>query len=608
MTTRRKFLKNTGALGAASLVAPSLLAPGTAAAQSVTALINPKQLAKFVTEVPNPLGPGFVFSANAPAAFTLNMQQITGSIGLITNKAPAPGLPTTVWGYNVNGTGATYPGKTFEILPDASGVRHPIQVTYTNNIGAYLPGVPIDTTLDWANTGNAGATAPVPLITHLHGGDTAVTFDGLPDDWFTQSLTQRGPGFVTNTYTYDNQQEAGHLWYHDHALGVTRNNVYMGLAGNYFIRDANEQALRAAGVLPSFPYEVPLVFQDRQFLSTGQLFYPATGQGNLPNPTHLPEFFGDVILVNGKAWPKMTVSKTKYRLRLLNGSDSRFYEMSIVGAAGPLPITVIGTELGLLNTPAAPLTTLRLGPGERYDVIVDFTGLATGATFTVLNTAGSPYPNGAKPAQNLTDRLMQIVVSNAALVAGAVGNVGPTTNLRPANPLPAPNPAAATATRRILLFEGTDPLGRLMTMLGPVDPAGGVQGTLFFKDPPTETPAIGTTEIWEFYNTTVDAHPLHLHLVDFRVLDRQAFTGTVQPKLMTGGYNGGTLLPASIAKTPGTLVPAPDWESGRKDTVTMFPGQVTRILMSFNRPGKYVYHCHILSHEDHEMMRPYEVR
>jgi spore coat protein A len=172
--------------------------------------------------------------------------------------------------------------------------------------------------------------------------------------------------------------------------------------------------------------------------------------------------------------------------------------------------------------------------------------------------------------------------------------------------LPAPNPADATVTRRIILFEGTDPLGRLMTMMGPVDPVGAAQGTLFYKDPPTETPRVGTTEIWEFYNATVDAHPLHMHLVDFRVLDRQAFIGTVQPKLMTGGYNGGTLLPASIVKQ-GPLLPTPDWESGRKDTVTMFPGQVTRILMSFNRPGKYVYHCHILSHEDHEMMRPYVV-
>lgn len=606
MTSRRQFLKNGGALGAATLVAPSLLTPGTAQAQSATALINPKGLAKFVTEVPNPLAPGFVFSASAPASFTLDMQQITGSLGLINSRNPAPGLPTTVWGYNVNGSGATYPGKTFEILPDASGVRHPVQVTYNNQIGTYLPGVPIDTTLDWANTGNAGATAPVPLVTHLHGGDTAVTFDGLPDDWFTQGLVQKGPGFVTNTYTYDNRQEAGHLWYHDHALGVTRNNVYMGLAGNYFIRDANEQSLRAANVLPSYPFEVPLVLQDRQFFSNGQLFYPATAQGNLPNPTHLPEFFGDVILVNGKAWPKMSVLKTKYRLRLLNGSDSRFYEMSIVGAAGPLPITVIGTELGLLNTPAAPLTTLRIGPGERYDVIVDFTGLATGATFTVVNTAGSPYPNGAKPANNLTDRLMQFVVlAGAAPVFGVTAG----SSLRPANPLPAPNPAAAVATRRILLFEGTDPLGRLMTMLGPVDPVGpaGAQGTLFYKDPPTETPRPGTTEIWEFYNTTVDAHPLHMHLVDFRVLDRQAFVGTVQAKLMTGGYNGGTLLPASIIRQ-GPLLATPDWEGGRKDTVTMFPGQVTRILMSFNRPGRYVYHCHILSHEDHEMMRPYDVR
>jgi spore coat protein A len=117
---------------------------------------------------------------------------------------------------------------------------------------------------------------------------------------------------------------------------------------------------------------------------------------------------------------------------------------------------------------------------------------------------------------------------------------------------------------------------------------------------------VGTTEVWEFYNTTVDAHPMHMHLVDFRILDRQTFTGTLTPKVNSDGASGAVQDGASIVKT-GAVLPVNAWESGKKDTVKLFPGEVTRVLVSFKRKGEYVYHCHILSHEDHEMMRPYQV-
>jgi spore coat protein A len=159
-----------------------------------------------------------------------------------------------------------------------------------------------------------------------------------------------------------------------------------------------------------------------------------------------------------------------------------------------------------------------------------------------------------------------------------------------------------------MLYEGTDLFGRLQTMLGTVDidSATGLQGTLTFKDPITERPQRGKAEIWEFYNTTVDAHPLHMHLVDFRVIDRQVFTGAIEPKVNSDGSNGAILDPDSITLLGNPMAPSA-WEAGKKDTVKAFPGEVTRVLVNFKRSGEYVYHCHILSHEDHEMMRPYEV-
>ncbi|MCU0937304.1 MAG: multicopper oxidase domain-containing protein, partial [Gammaproteobacteria bacterium] len=502
----------------------------------------------------------------------------------------------------------------------------------------------VDITLDWANPGAVGGITPVPVVAHLHGGDVQTPEDGGPDAWGTPCATYLGLSPNPNAscanpipsqegrlfsfpYQYDNAQEAGNLWYHDHALGITRTNVYMGLAGFYFLRDPNENALRDAGVLPSFPYEVPIVIQDREFDSTGQLLYPV---GRVPVNSALPEFFGSVALVNGQAWPKLDVEPRKYRLRLLNGSDSRFYDLRFEvfakdnkitpGTGVPVPILVIGNELGLLDTPAVPAlntpvggvrpntpNVLAIGPGERYDVIADFTNVPLGSRVVVTNTALSPYPNAARPANKLLDRIMafDVVTPLDPLVANATVAIG--TDLRTAK-LGAVAIPPGTPVRRILLFEGVDALGRLQTMLGPVDPdpVTGQQGTLTYNDPITERPVQGTTEIWEFYNTTVDAHPMHLHLVDFRVIDRQNFTGVLTPKVNTDGSTGAILSPASIQKV-GPIVQPAAWEQGKKDTVKSFPGEVTRVLVSFNRAGEYVYHCHILSHEDHEMMRPYEV-
>lgn len=652
MTTRRTFLKSFGLLGLTSAAAPQLLFPRNAIAAAVAAF-NPKQVPQFINLLPDPLDPAFIFKPDTPggSSYTLYIEEFSQALGLGIASPQGQPVGTTVWGYGKPGQPPTFPGRTFEVQQGAA-----ITVTYVNNLvdpatGDPLPNrMPVDTTLDWANPGAIGGLTPVPAVAHLHGGDSEYFSDGLPDAWSTPfadlegGTTASGSGIpsaqqgrlFSKPYTYENDQEAGTLWYHDHALGITRTNVYMGLAGFYILRDANENGLRIpvlagdAPVLPSHPYEIPIVIQDREFGADGSLYYPADAKG-MPSPTHLPEFFGRVVLVNGQAWPKRNVEPRKYRLRLLNGSDSRFYDLRfesfaagkdiVPGAGTPLQTWVIGNELGLLDRPALPALdgrpgiaavpgVLPLAPGERYDLIVDFSKVPAGSRVVVTNSARSPYPDATLPDKGLTDRLLAfdvVLPRNAAIPEATVALDTP---LRPKlKPLGAlPSKTTKLPVRRIMLYEGTDMFGRLQTMLGPVDidPATGQQGTLTFKDPITERPKRGSTEIWEFYNTTVDAHPLHMHLVDFRIIDRQAFAGAIQPKVNSDGSSGAILIPDSIALAGMPVAPSA-WEAGRKDTVKTFPGEVTRVLVTFKRRGEYVYHCHILSHEDHEMMRPYEV-
>lgn len=636
-SSKRNFLRYAIGAAVASYTLPGFLRSGMALAETGRPHIlgAPSPMAiqvaavpKFTNILPNPLAPGFLATATSPGVYDLRIQQVQQNLGL-------GGPLTTVWGYRDNAMAqARFPGPTFDVTQGT-----PIQVNFYNDLvdgaGALLPNpMPVDTTLDWVNPPSAGATMPVPVATHLHGGDTRSLSDGLPDQWETAAATAPVQYYQKSTtfqmpYLYDNAQESGHLWYHDHALGITRTNVYMGLAGLYFLRDANENALRTAtartgAVLPSYPYEMPLVIQDRMFNADGSLFYPDTPMAGTSAvaPSHLPEFFGDVVLVNTQAWPVMAVEPRKYRFRLLNGSDSRFYDLKLVttaNRAGPA-ITVIGNELGFLDRPAVPSanwvggprSVLSIAPGERYDIIVDFTGVRNGTRFLLVNSAAAPYPAGLPITPGTADQIMAFDVTlplNAAVRNATVTN---NTNLRPTAPLGAVTTRGKTiaATRKILLWEGMDSLGRLQTMLGNATPIaatavpGAADGTMTYKDPVTETPKVGTWEIWEFYNCTVDAHPIHMHLVDFRILNRQAFTFTSTTKAMSDGSTGGALTGVTLARA--TRAPGA-WEAGRKDTVQAFPGEVTRVLVNFKRAGDYVYHCHILSHEDHEMMRPYKV-
>lgn len=601
MLTRRSFIGVTAGLGM-GLAMPLPFMKKAFALSAQPTLLDPLTQPKFVNPLPNPLAPSHIFrpSGVAPASnlplYDVRVEQISHETGIVDPRGRP--LRTTLWGYGTPTQAAAYPGYTFEVRRGQT-----IKVRYSNRLNntTYPPDVPVDQTMHWADPLNSGNpanvpyTGPVPLVAHQHGGDTEPLSDGLPDAWATPGNVLTGRLF-NPVYTYDNRQESTQLWYHDHTVGLTRLNVYMGLAGHYLIRDANEDALR----LPKYPYEVPLLIQDRQFTASGELYYPSVDSENpqAPNPTHLPEMFGDVILVNGTAWPVLAVEPRKYRFRIVNGSDSRVYDMRLSNGA---PFIQIGSDLGLLNAPV-PLTMLSVAPGERADIIIDFAQMS-GQTIIISNSANSPYPNGDPVDPDTTGQVMAFQVS---LPKSGVPDRPIPTFLRPLLG-PVAMPAAPLRTRKILLFEGTDTRGRLQTMAGIVDPTRPtLDGTLVFEDPITENPGLGDTEIWEFYNTTADAHPIHMHLVDFRIINRQKFTGTIVPKTNSDGSEGGKLDAASIKLLGRPRVPQAG-ERGKKDTAKMYPGEVTRVVARFSRPGEYLYHCHILSHEDHEMMRPYYV-
>ncbi|HBG07808.1 MAG: bilirubin oxidase [Geobacteraceae bacterium GWC2_58_44] len=579
---------------------------------------------------------------------------------------PAPLPATTVWSYGSINHPATfhYPAFTIE-----ARVKKPVRVKWINDLkdqstGAYLPHLlRVDQTLHWANPGRqcldgsqrtdcAGFSqlpysGPVPIVSHVHGAHVGPESDGFPTSWYLPAASNIPSGYATRgsdfeqiagvpvqegaaLFQYPNDQKATTLWYHDHALGLTRLNVYAGPAGFYLLRGGGSD-LRA-GVLPGPApalgdppgkkyYEIPLAIQDRSFNEDGSLSYPdnraffealpvnqlkipfipeqATGGRSDIPPVWNPEFFGNTMVVNGKTWPYLEVEPRQYRFRMLNGSDSRFL---ILSSDQPLVFWQIGSDGGFLPRPVSQ-SRLLMGPAERADVIVDFSSFRPGSTITLLNLGpDEPFGGGAPgidfPAANpeTTGKVMQFRV---------VPLTSPDSSTNPANlKLPAFSPLGnAGNTRQVslneadsatvlvtykhnggIVYDPTDPqavpFGPSMAMLGTVD-SEGMGMPMMFDDPITENPALGATEIWEISNFTMDAHPIHLHQVQFQVVNRQNAAGELR-------------------------APEP-WEKGFKDTVIAYPDEITRIKAKFDLAGKYVWHCHILSHEDNEMMRPFYV-
>ncbi|WP_132051152.1 multicopper oxidase domain-containing protein [Pseudocnuella soli] len=554
----------------------AVLLPGIVVAQ---VLLDPKTQPQFETPLPIPA----VIDATSGKTLTLQISQFDQQLGLRDPRNKHKPLKTTVWGYE-----RSYPGPTIVAKKDV-----PVHVFYQNKLmqgNRPLPHLlPLDASINWALHGVPNwQQFGVPVVTHLHGGHTESASDGLPEAWYTPNFTRTGPDFKKGQYQpyeYSNDQDAATLWYHDHAMGITRLNVYAGLAGFYLLTDDREAELQAQQKIPSGPYDIGLAIQDRMFTSDGQLYYPATPEEpGAPTPSILPEFFGDFILVNGAIWPVLEVEPRPYRFRMLNGSDSRFYNLFLSNAQG---FTQIGTDNGLLPAPV-PLQQMLIGPGERRDVVIDFSGWQ-GQTIIVHNDAATPFPNGDAVDPATAGKVMAFRVSkqlNTKIPKAAL----PASLRTPIQMLPYND---ETVRRKLILFEGMDQYGRLMPMLGTME-----HGALKYDDPVTENPALNSTEIWEIYNETEDAHPIHLHLVTMLLINRQEFTAAT--------------IDAETGKPTGvTLVGEPTWstagEAGWKDTYVLYSGQVTRVIARFDRAGEYAWHCHILSHEDHEMMRPYYV-
>lgn len=505
-------------------------------------------LSKFVNELPIPPVLKPRRKDQFHTYYKVNMTEFKQSLHSELND-------TKVWGYE-----GSYPGPTIEV---ESGEK--VVIKWTNNLPAkHL--LPVDYTVH-------GAHLDVPevrTVVHVHGASVEPESDGYPEAWFTRGFKQVGPYFRKKVYQYDNNMQACTLWYHDHTLGITRLNIYAGLAGFYLIRDHRERLLN----LPCGQYEIPLIIQDKSFNEDGSLFYPRQPEKPVPQleTSIVPEFFGDTILANGKVWPFLNVEPRKYRFRLLNGSNSRFYRFKL--DSGQL-IYQIGTDGGLMEYPIG-MKEIILAPAERADVIIDFTNLE-GKNIILKNDAPAPFPDGEP--ENVVDTVMEIRVTLPLLSID--------TSVIPSymKPFPKMSEQSASKERHLTLDEKSDKYGREIMLL---DGKG-------WGAPITEYPKVGSTEVWYLINLTDDSHPIHIHLIHFQVLDRRAFNVEIYKK-------------ERVIQYTGPLMPPEPQERGWKDTVNANPNEVTRIIMTFGPyTGLYVWHCHMLEHEDYEMMRPYIV-
>jgi spore coat protein A, manganese oxidase len=564
------------------------------------------------------------------------------------------GMPKTkVWSYGSLTDQGTfnYPAFTIEAT-----YNRPVRVKWVNNLidssGNFLPHLlPVDPTLHWANPpgGTNGRDThptfastpgpylgPVPIVTHLHGGHTTEESDGYAEAWYLPTANNIPPGFATEgsfydtfkqefsdkhngvtwdpgsaTFQYTNDQRASTLWYHDHTLGMTRLNVYAGPAGFYVIRGGPDDLPQ--GILPGPApargdppgtkyYEIPIAIQDRSFNTDGSLFYPSSREffdgftgPYIPDsdiaPIFNPEFFGNTIVVNGRTWPKLEVELRRYRFRFLNGCNSRFLILKMVvnpTAKRPetpaLPFWQIGSEGGFLPNPVM-LHELLMGLAERADVIVDFTHLRVGTEIHLINEGPDEPFGGGVPGKDFapadpetTGQVMKFVV--VPLTSQDDSTLPQRLVLPTFTPL-----GAATNTRKVSLNEEDssvlEGVGPRAALLGTID-TNGNPVHMGWDDPISENPALNSIEIWEIHNFTQDAHPIHIHEVQFQVVDRQEFDRRRRR-------------------------PPEDWETGFKDTVIAYPEEITRVKALFDNPGLFVWHCHIVEHEDHEMMRPYRV-
>jgi spore coat protein A, manganese oxidase len=559
--TRRRFVQYGVGAGAAFLLPWSARTPVAGAAAGGT-------LTKYLEQVPLP-GAGIVVATpSASNQYLFTQRQIARRLH--------PELPPTpLWAYD-DGSGLSGQAGSFGMAVVAQSGT-PLEVAFKHELPAAYPAwLPVDTRL-------TPRGREVRLMTHLHGGFVAADSDGNP------AVTPNGfgPGEMQTVF-YTNQKPqmpASLLWFHDHGLGATRLNVFAGLAAAYILRDEHDTGTEPNPIgIPGGAYEIPLVIQDRQFNPDGTFLYPTS---DIPEATWIGEYFGDVMLVNGKVWPFLEVEPRMYRFRILNGCNARILSLDIGGPS----FWQIGAEGGMWDQPV-PMQQLVLAPAERADVLVDFSKFP-GARLVLKNH--TPKKPVATPAPTL-EQVMQIRVGRT------VSQPGPRTipASLPGRRAELPNPAR---TRYITLNEIDidEPTWFL-----------NLNGVHFDEGPVTETPQVGTVEDWVYVNVTGDTHPMHTHLVTFQVVGRTPFDVAAYEE----AYEGPNGVPGGIDPTPfatGPMEPPDPSERGFKETVKANPGYFTTIRAKFElptgvtAPQSYVHHCHIVEHEDNDMMRPFTV-
>jgi spore coat protein A len=516
-------------------------------------MLHPERLARFVDPLPIPALARAAGSRPDPEhpgqKLTYYRLPIREAWTQIHRDLP----PTRFWGYD-----GTMPGPTLEVHRG-----QPVLIEWPNELPSPRHFLPIDHTLH-----GAGRDVPeVRTVVHVHGARVPPEADGYPESWYV-------PG-KSVTYRYPNQQDAATLWYHDHAMGIERLNVYAGLYGMFVVRDAQESSLR----LPSGEHEIPLLLADRQLTADGQLYYPTS---DMPESPWVSEVYGDVVLMNGRIAPYLELEPRPYRFRVVNASNARFYYLSL---SEDVTLQQIGSDQGLLPAPVE-MKRLTLAPAERADVVIDFSRFA-GKTLLLQSQALELMQI------RVTPRKVQIASARTTSAVHTASVVPATRSASVSRPLPRTlrpvkrlKRESAVKTRTLTLNNYLDPRKRTMMML---------LNATYWHQPITETPVLGTTEIWEFVNLTDDTHPIHLHLVRFQVLNRQRFDPD------TYQFSNKLVL-------VGDPMPPPESERGWKDTVQADSGLITRIIIPFEGyPGRYVWHCHVLEHAANEMMRPYEI-
>jgi spore coat protein A len=665
MFTRRRFIQFATAAGSALMV-PWHALISRAQAQIPGGTLAPGDVDKYVLPLVKPPAMPGKFGKNKDK-YRIGVRQFQQRI----LSPPHPVTPVWGYGsIDYPGTVAeggtfNYPAFTIE-----NAWNKVTQVLWRNELvdsmGNFLPHLlPVDQTLHWANPpgGLAGRdkrgfdsapyTGPVPMVTHVHGAHTTEDSDGYAEAWYLPDAANIPAGYATTgtffdyfnakyghawgpgavSFKYPNDQPASTLWYHDHTLGMTRTNVYAGPAGFWLIRGGTydmDLGYVAPGVGddPLGEYtEIPIAIQDRSFNVDGTLYYPDNraffegldpAQLQIPfipdeacdglpsdvSPIWNPEVFGNMMVVNGFTWPYLEVEQRRYRFRFLNGCNSRFLVLKMTAAprmnnsgfnTPGYSFWQIGAEQGFLPAPVE-LDYLLMAPAERADVVVDFTSIPVGTEIYLVND-GPDAPFGGVSLEDLADWESTGQVMKFVVKAASSGD----TTTPPASLVLPPQPVlpATDVNRQLSLNEeesasvrvSEDASGNIVldcatgevfgptsALLGTLNPDGS-GNPLLWDDIVTENPALGATEEWEIHNFTEDAHPIHVHLVKFKVLGRGA---------------------------DGTEPPEP-WETGFKDTVIAYPAEITRIKANYDLPGFFVWHCHVVEHEDNEMMRPYVV-